>query len=119
MGLSCHGRKGGPHGQRSTEGGRATGLHGGVQAGRGPATREGREDPGGGGARTRYPAQGHSAVDAAGRGRGEDGGGGERGRRACERLAGGSPAYSGTRASLGQEADGDRDSAGGPGGRKK
>jgi len=43
MGLSCGGRTGGPHGRVSTEVGRPTRLHGGVQAGRRPATAEGRE----------------------------------------------------------------------------
>src|SRR5262249_20329737 len=65
MGLSCCGRTWGPHGRVSTEVGRPTRLHRGVQAGRRPVTPQGRKDAGGSLARTGHPAQRGAAVEAA------------------------------------------------------
>src|SRR4029453_13241718 len=119
MGLSCCGRTGGPHGRGSTEVGRPTRLYRGVQAGRRPAAPEGRQDARRGFARARYPAECGAAMATTFRGGRHGRGGDQRGRRPGECAAGSPPADSRARAAARQEAEGNRDPAAGPRGRKK
>src|SRR5215471_20008536 len=119
MGLSCGGRTGGPHGRVSTEVGRPTRLHRGVQAGRRPATPEGRQDARRALARARHPAERRAAVETTVRGGCDRRRRDERRRRADQRASRSPSTHPRARAAARQEADGDRDPPGGAGGRKK